>query len=177
MVGHSTLGPSHQVSSSDRSGKLAVTDPEGERFDQSRAQQDFTGLYSSLQDHGGDLVAQGPLPPGAIDRKEAAVFTFQWILARMIREGADPCDPETNEPVPTFLDDPEKSARTMWNSIRHLDDPDHNAHSSATEAFQQLDGFIKFTVLDTDSEDAQEQLKRVRTYLSRLNDLRAELTS
>lgn len=95
----------------------------------------------------------------------------------MIREGADPCDPDANKPLPTFLADPEKSARTVWNSIRRLDDPNHDAHSSATEAFQQLDGFVKLKVMETDSEDVREELKRVRSYLSRLDDLRPERTS
>ena len=151
------------------------TDPEEERFNQSQAQRDFDGLYSSLQIYGESVVAQGP--PGEIAEKEAAVMAYRWILAKMIREGADPRNPVTNEPVPTFLDDPETSARTVWDSIRHLDDPDHDAHSSATDAFQQLDGFIKFKVLDTDFEEVGEQLERIRSCLSRLKDTHAELVS
>lgn len=159
---------------------LAVTDSEGERPDQARSQQgvsgrDFDGLYSSLQVYRESVLAQGP--PAEIVGKEAAVLAYRWILARMIREGADPCNPVTNDPMPTFLYDPKKSARGVWNSIRHLTDPDHDAHSSATEAFQHLDGFIKFKVLDSDSEEVEEQLERVRRCLHRLKETHTELTS
>lgn len=155
-----------------------MIDSEGERSGQAPegvGGRDFDGLYSSLQVHRESVLAQGP--PAKIVEQEAAVLAYRWILAKMIREGADPRNPITNDPVPPFLHDPEASARAVWDSIRHLGDPGHAAHASATEAFQHLDGFIKFKVLDTESDEVGQQLERVRECLYRLKETHADLTS